>query len=211
MTAVDNQRDFAVQTLDCWLARLAEAGIPELLLVDVLRERAQTIEATGFLRRPSERSIAPDGCGRDPADPTMQPIIPFDDVPTRVLKRAQYEAFEFELQESKILVRNESYADPENHEYEVTVEEGVPTRCTYPADARFDNPCKHRVALAIRRPILEFVDDVQVIADGGLRAEPSESTAVDGDSGEIDIECDCTALDDFPCWECYRSGKRELP
>ena len=152
--------------------------------MDVLRERAETIEKTDFLKRIPERSIAPDGCGRDPADSTMhtQPIS-LEEVPTRVLKRAQYEAFEFELLDSRVRVRNESYADPENHEYEVTVDDGVPTACTCPADTRFDNPCKHRVAVAIRRPILEFIEEVQVVADGGLRAELSESEGID-DGGE---------------------------
>jgi len=200
MTEVDDQREFAVQTLDCWLTRLAEAGVPELLLVDVLRERAETIDEAGFLNRVPECSIAPDGCGRDPADSTMySTVIPIEEIPSRVLKRAQYEAFEFELLGSRVRVRNESYADPENHEYEVTVEDGVPMACTCPADARFDNPCKHRVAVAIRRPILEFVEEVQVVADGGLRTESGASGAVDDDGEELDSECDCPELGGFPC------------
>jgi len=91
-------------------------------------------------------------------------VIPIEEIPNRVLKRAQYEAFEFELLGSRVRVRNESYADPENHEYEVTVEDGVPMKCTCPADTRFDNPCKHRVGVAIRRPILEFVEEVQAVS-----------------------------------------------
>ena len=203
MTAVDDQREFAAKTLDCWLTRLAEAGIPEFLLLDVLCERAETIDEAGFFRRVPENSIAPDGCGRNPADPTMhsQPI-PFDEVPNRVLKRAQYEAFEFELLDSRVRVRNESYADPENHEYEVTIEEGVPTACTCPADARFDNPCKHRVAVAIRRSILEFVEEVQVVADGG--AHPEVENEDDEGSGPT---CACSELSELPCWECYRNSE----
>jgi len=138
-------------------------------------------------------------------------VIPIEEIPNRVLKRAQYEAFEFELLDSRVRVRNESYADPENHEYEVTVEDGVPTRCTCPADARFDNPCKHRVAVAIRRPILEFVEEVQLVADGGLRVESGASGIVDEDGEDADSECDCAELGDLPCWECYRTGKREIP
>ena len=137
-------------------------------------------------------------------------VIPIEEIPNRVLKRAQYEAFEFELLDSRVRVRNESYANSENHEYEVTVEDGVPMKCTCPADARFDNPCKHRVAVAIRRPILEFVEEVQVVADGGLRAESAAPETIDENSEKIGSECDCAELQDLPCWECYRTGKREL-
>jgi len=24
-------------------------------------------------------------------------------------------------------------------------------------------------------------------------------------------ECDCTARSDFPCWPCYRDGRKQLP
>ncbi|QSG05119.1 SWIM zinc finger family protein [Halapricum desulfuricans] len=87
--------------------------------------------------------------------------LPLEEIPRRVLKRAQYEAFEFELVGEQIRVRNASYVDPENHEYELTIAEGIPIQCTCPADARFDSPCKHRVAVAIRRPILDLVTEVQ--------------------------------------------------
>ena len=86
---------------------------------------------------------------------TTHPPIP--DVPTRILKRAQYEALTFEWVDGDVRVRNESHADPDNHEYVITIDDGRPIACTCPADAGFDHPCKHRVALAIRRPILEFV------------------------------------------------------
>jgi hypothetical protein len=90
---------------------------------------------------------------------TQTHLLP--DVPTRILKRAQYEAFAFEWFDGDVLVRNESYADPDDHEYLVTVDGGRPIACTCPADARFDHPCKHRVAVAIRRPILEFVEAIE--------------------------------------------------
>ncbi|WP_435066079.1 SWIM zinc finger family protein [Halobaculum sp. EA56] len=76
------------------------------------------------------------------------------DPTTRVIKRAQYECFEFTLCPEGTRVRNESYADPENHEYTVRVEGGFPTACTCPADTNRPEACKHRVAVAIRRPIL---------------------------------------------------------
>lgn len=78
-------------------------------------------------------------------------------VPHRILKRAQYEALVFSWLDGDVQVRNESHADPDNHEYVVRVEGGEPVACTCPADTQYDYPCKHRVALAIRRPVLEFV------------------------------------------------------
>ena len=83
--------------------------------------------------------------------------IPLPDVPTRILKRAQYEALTFAWLDGNVRVRNHSHAEPTNHEYVVTIDDGRPIACTCPADGRFDHPCKHRVAVAIRRPILEFV------------------------------------------------------
>ena len=140
---------------------------------------------------------------------------------TRVAKRAQYEALEISICGTAILVRNESHADPAQHEYTVTVEDGVPVECTCPADAHFDGACKHRVAVAIRRPLLDTLQSVQrgqppVAADGGVsstdadqesdidllapEADPSVAKSDEGDS-----ECpDCAP--DFPCWECYRTG-----
>ena len=61
----------------------------------------------------------------------------------RVLKRAQYEAFAFSLYDGDVLVRNESHLNPADHEYRVTVVDGIPTACECPADKRFDGLCKH--------------------------------------------------------------------
>jgi hypothetical protein len=133
---------------------------------------------------------------------------------SRVRKRAQYEAFEFALVPDGVLVRNNSYADPENHEYVVTIRDGVPIACTCPADVRFDGACKHRVAVAIRQPILDIATHVQVVADGGdvpsgsisrrvgfaTDVSASESTATESDPCEV-----CKELDVLPCWECFRT------
>ena len=92
---------------------------------------------------------------------------------SRVLNRAQYEALRFSLTPAgAVVVRNESYAEPAAHEYRVTVRDGLPVRCPCPADEQYDVACKHRVALAVRRPILEIATTVQAIAD----ASPSDST-----------------------------------
>ncbi|WP_132061009.1 SWIM zinc finger family protein [Halorussus amylolyticus] len=76
---------------------------------------------------------------------------------SRVRKRAQYEAFEFELQDDDVRVRNRSHANPEDHEYIVRIEDDLPTACTCPADVKYSGACKHRVAVAIRQPILDAV------------------------------------------------------
>lgn len=86
----------------------------------------------------------------------------------RVLKRAQYEAFEFSLLDGDVYVRNESPQNPANHEYHVSVIDGVPAVCECPADATYDGPCKHRVAVAIRPRILDIATKMQAVADGGV-------------------------------------------
>jgi len=85
----------------------------------------------------------------------------------RVLKRAQYEAFELSLFEGDIIVRNASHANPSEHEYRITIQDGRPTKCSCPADANYKGACKHRVGVAIRRPVLEAASEMQVLTDGG--------------------------------------------
>ncbi|WP_267644004.1 SWIM zinc finger family protein [Haloarchaeobius amylolyticus] len=126
---------------------------------------------------------------------------------TRVGKRAQYEAFEFELTSAGVRVRNCSHATPSEHEYLVTVDDGVPTACTCPADANYDGACKHRIAVAIRRPVLESATENQLVADGGARAVDSEPEPDDPSNAD----CDCDTLPEgSPCWPCYRDGKRDF-
>lgn len=45
------------------------------------------------------------------------------------------------------VVRNGSHPDPSDHEYLVTVDDGVPATCECPDDERCDGACKHRVAV----------------------------------------------------------------
>ncbi|WP_232700633.1 SWIM zinc finger family protein [Halobacterium wangiae] len=125
----------------------------------------------------------------------------------RVLKRAQYEAFEFSLFEGDIIVRNASHANPSEHEYRITIQDGRPIRCSCPADAHYKGACKHRVGVALRRPILEAASEMRVLTDGG---QPPVSQF---DAPELDNEeCACADLhEDIPCWECVRTGKRSLP
>lgn len=136
----------------------------------------------------------------------------------RVAKRAQYEAFEFEIQETDILVRNCSHEIPADHEYLVTVQQGIPIACECPADEHAETACKHRVAVAIREPVLSAVTErPSVVADGGTKPTPGQPTDRADSSAVTEDEdgpgdCDCSELDsEFPCWECVRTGRRELP
>ena len=151
----------------------------------------------------------------------LKPMHPLErlEFPTRVAKRAQYEAFEFTLTDGDVRVRNGSHADPSDHEYLVTIEDGLPATCECPADDAYEGACKHRVAVAIRRPLLDAVtaSERAVAADGG-QVGPAEPVAEDTPSTECGgsdpdpnvVECeDC--LDDFPCWECVRTGRKSLP
>ncbi|WP_436932440.1 SWIM zinc finger family protein [Halosimplex halobium] len=140
---------------------------------------------------------------------------------TRVAKRAQYEAFEFSLVDGGIRVRNGSHPDPSDHEYRVRVDEGVPATCECPADEQYEGACKHRVAVAIRRPLLDAVtsDSRSVAADGGRvgASGPHSDGPTDGQPAGDDAVSDATAahcaecLDEFPCWDCVRTGRKELP
>ncbi|WP_142860901.1 SWIM zinc finger family protein [Salinigranum halophilum] len=150
-------------------------------------------------------------------NPTVHPLARLD-FSGRVRKRAQYEAFEFSLVPDGVQVRNESYADPENHEYIVAVRAGVPVACTCPADARFDGACKHRVAVAMRRQILDVVTQVNVVADGGYAsvvsgqsARSREEATSESSSTEADDCGVCAELDSLPCWACFqRFGENGL-
>jgi hypothetical protein len=124
-----------------------------------------------------------------------------------VRKRAEYEAFEFALAPGGVRVTNASHADPSEHEYLVRVDDGLPESCTCPADARFEGACKHRVAVAIRRSILEPAIEQSVATDGGIA--PSEPLDIESDDEREDSECDCNGLPEgVPCWACYRDGKQ---
>lgn len=143
--------------------------------------------------------------------------------PTRVAKRAQYEAFEFSLTDGSVLVRNGSHPDPSEHEYLVTVEDGVPAACECPADDAYEGACKHRVAVAIRRPLLDAVATSKraVAADGGefSSAKGTADTTSDPEGAKSESDPDSNAemtdcgecRDEFPCWECVRTGQKPLP
>lgn len=90
--------------------------------------------------------LPPDGCGALELSRCSQMSALSDlEFTHRVLKRVQYEAFEFAVDGSTVHVPNESHANPDEHEYEIRVEDGVPVRCTCPADETYAGACKHRV------------------------------------------------------------------
>lgn len=155
------------------------------------------------------------------------------DASTRALKRAQYEAFDFRLTNGGVRVRNGSHANPGDHVYDVTVTGGVPTACTCPADEHHETACKHRLAVAIREPVLDAAvanaaddddqDDRNDRDDDSSGTPPipvTDGAGIPGQTGDDDAapdverpdDCDCP--DDsgsFPCWPCVRDGDREIP
>jgi hypothetical protein len=118
----------------------------------------------------------------------------------RVAKRAQYEALEFSLETRGVCVRNTSHANPANHEYLVTVCDGIPIACECPADARYDGACKHHVGVAIRTPLLQAATDHSLVADGGTQIENNPETHENGSDTDKPADCDC---DD---WVAFRVG-----
>ncbi|MFC4826036.1 SWIM zinc finger family protein [Halorussus aquaticus] len=120
---------------------------------------------------------------------------------------------EFALAPDGVQVRNDSYANPDEHEYLVEVEDELPISCTCPADETYSGACKHRVAVAIRRPILEVATQQQLIADGGISERQATKRRSEREEESPDNpDCDCADLSgDFPCWDCYYNGRRDLP
>lgn len=144
----------------------------------------------------------------------------------RTAKRVTWESWEFTIVGPyQVRVTNASYGSlKDDHTYVVGVEDreglAVPAECECKADRyQEDADCKHKVALATvggptvlnaateyetpattDTPSVETVAD-KLRADGGLPA----------DSGSVEDDCDCASLSGFPCWDCYRDGKADLP
>ncbi|WP_083252417.1 SWIM zinc finger family protein [Haladaptatus sp. W1] len=129
---------------------------------------------------------------------------------TRVAKRAQYEALEFSLTTRGVCVRNTSHANPTEHEYLVTVRDGIPIACECPADDCYDGACKHRVGVAIRTPLLQAAAEHAIVADGGTQIENKPETHENDSDTDQPADCDCDGLGGVPCWPCVRAD-RDLP
>ncbi|MFC7009369.1 SWIM zinc finger family protein [Halalkalicoccus salilacus] len=110
-------------------------------------------------------------------------------------------------------VRNESHENADEHSYRVNIKNGVPAACECPADIYHEGACKHRVAVAIRAPVLEAATEYErdqepeVAPDGGTIIERSAACEQQVESRPVD--CDCLpTFEDLPCWPCYREGFR---
>lgn len=112
------------------------------------------------------------------------------EVSTRVLKRAQYEAFDFRLTDDGVVVRNGSHANPDDHVYTVTIADGLPSACTCPADEHYEVACKHRLAVAIREPVLDaaVVHTATDRVDGRSRGDRDEDEDQDQNEDEDEDE-----------------------
>lgn len=137
---------------------------------------------------------------------TPTDVVDVLDADVATEKRAQWEAFEFTvLGDGDVEVVNASHESPDDHTYTVHVEGGIPSDCSCPADTYQAGACKHRVAVAIREPVLEAASEEQSLrADGGVILEEF--------GAEEDDEDECWCDDhDLPCFDCYLEGRRELP
>lgn len=122
--------------------------------------------------------------------------------------------FDFELAApGLVMVRNESHENADEHSYRVNIENGVPVACECPADMYHKGACKHRVAVAIREPVLEAAtayesdQEPDVATDGGTTIEYSAACEQQAESHPAD--CNCLPLfEDLLCWPCYQEGVR---
>ncbi len=155
----------------------------------------------------------------------------------KTAKRVGWESYEFTVVgPHQVKVTNASWGhEKADHSYVVGIEErdgvAVPAECGCKADQyREDYDCKHKVALAsvggpvVLQAAVEYaiptVDDDETTtqtlenklrADGGAAAKRTAEESPPLDEAKHG-ECDCDDLrDDFPCWPCVRTGRRELP
>ena len=131
-------------------------------------------------------------------------------------KRAQFETFDFELEAPGLVtVRNESHENADEHSYRVNVENSIPAACECPSDTYHKGACKHRIAVAIREPVLEAASEYEraeageVMTDGGTAVDRSAGGEHGCEASERPADCDCLpTFEDLPCWPCYREEFR---
>lgn len=113
-------------------------------------------------------------------------------------KRAQWEAFSFNVAQvaeghraGKVNVANNSYDDPVDHTYTVTVApDSRAVECTCPDHEYRGKKCKHMLAVEETEPVVKAASG-QVRTDGGTD-DSCEYGWCDGPDGD-DLPC-------FPCW-----------
>jgi hypothetical protein len=127
---------------------------------------------------------------------------------SKTAKRMTWEAWEFTVVGPyQIEVTNASYGYlKDDHSYVVMVKEEaenpIPNKCECPADEyQEDYDCKHKVALAA-------VGGLPVLNAAVNYETPTEQPAAN--KLRTDGGCECLKSD-FPCFECYRIGRRDLP
>ncbi|WP_255150256.1 SWIM zinc finger family protein [Halorarius halobius] len=137
------------------------------------------------------------------------------DFDTRTSKRVAWESWEFTvIGPHQVEVTNASYGFlKDDHTYTVGVENrdglAVPAECDCPADVHGDRDCKHKVALAtVGGPTVLNA----AVAVETPTAETSEAPdpVTGADKLRADGGCECDR-DDFPCFDCFRAGRRDLP
>lgn len=132
----------------------------------------------------------------------------------KTAKRVSWESWEFTIVGPHLVrVTNASYGYlKDDHAYTVGVKEidgvPVPAECDCPADRYHeDYDCKHKVALAAvgGKTVLEAA--VRFAGPSSADGTPEKTTA--RDRLRADGGCECDKLD-LPCWECVRTGRREI-
>lgn len=92
-----------------------------------------------------------------------------DEYSDRVARRAEWEAFEYELGGPgclKIINHSHGSENAADHTYIVQVEAGKTTECTCPADEYRSGPCKHRVSIEGNEALLSAGSaDVEAIEE----------------------------------------------
>jgi hypothetical protein len=92
-------------------------------------------------------------------------------------------------------VINTSHEEPDEHTYTVHVEGRVSSDCTCPDFSYQEGACKHLLAVAIRKPVLEAATpEPATRTDGGVAVEAVESDH----SNERPDDCDCSPLFEEP-------------
>lgn len=141
---------------------------------------------------------------------TANSVLATLEVEQRFLKRAQFEAFAFEVTADGVRVTNHSHETPSEHQYLVEVADEVPVACSCPADERFDPACKHRLAVAIREPVVMAADRkaAATAADGGTASSDDGPTDTNSPASERDCDCDEWG-GELPCFDCYCAAREE--
>lgn len=132
----------------------------------------------------------------------------------KTAKRVTWEAWEFTVVGPHLVrVTNASYGHlKDDHAYTVGVEDRngapVPAECECPADQYHDDyDCKHKVALATVGGPTVMTAAMDFEAASSCDEAPKATTAAD--KLRADGGCECDSFD-FPCWDCYRIGRREI-